>query len=88
MSNASITHFYYWIQILNVSQRWNFPHFSLYKKKINLIWHVVIILKSDFVGDSVTQYALFNIDQGNIVTDMEFFDDKELGICIQTDQSK
>lgn len=48
----------------------------------------MIILKSDFVGDSVTQYALFNIDQGNIVTDMEFFDDKELGICIQTDQSK
>jgi hypothetical protein len=48
----------------------------------------VVILKADFGGDNATQYSLFNIEQSNTITDMEFFDDKELGICIQKDEGK
>lgn len=47
----------------------------------------MIILKKDFAKDSIFQYSLFNTS-GGVVTDIEFFDDKELGICLQTDQSK
>jgi hypothetical protein len=48
----------------------------------------VVILKNDFGGESATLYTLFDIEDGYTVTDIEFFDDKELGICMQKDQGK
>ncbi|GAA5804095.1 hypothetical protein HPULCUR_009581 [Helicostylum pulchrum] len=45
----------------------------------------LVILKNGFGKGSKVQCAIFNIPEG-IITDMEFFDDKELGICIQKDK--
>ncbi|KAI9342997.1 hypothetical protein BD770DRAFT_202966 [Pilaira anomala] len=46
----------------------------------------LVILKNGFGKDSKIQQALFNMPEG-IITDMEFFDENELGICIQDDKN-
>lgn len=46
----------------------------------------MIILKSGFGKEAPLDYALY--ETCGIITDMEFFDDKELGVCLQQDDGK
>lgn len=74
-------HFYNLTQTQNVRRQ----RLTLNSTKSIII--IVIVLKKVFSRDSVFQYSLFSISGGTI-TDIEFFDGEELGICLQTDQSK
>lgn len=45
----------------------------------------LIIIKSGFGKEAPLDYALY--ETCGIITDMEFFDDKELGVCLQQDDN-